>query len=407
MGIKNVRFKFDLQGIRIGRRKVLFFVSLLFIIVLVSSCLFLVFTNAFPFMTKTPETSITTTSEAELEEAVNDAVEPTVITLDNDIQLTKPLIIPTNKNITLTSNNIANGFFKLIGANKEYTIVVKTDGVLRLDGVVVTHEKGVYGRGVFADFGSILILYSGVICNNTMPNDYKAPNEEWGGGVVNLGTFSMIGGEIFGNTAYTGGGVLNYGTFEMTGGKISGNTVGASGGVYNYDEVSLSGGCSGGGVYNFYANVSMSGGEISGNTAEFYGGGVFSIYGNFSLSDGGVICGNTASAGGGVYNKYGVVTVRGGVISDNVAWDKGGGVLNYFMLSVFRLSGGVISNNTAILGGGVCSDDDLDMSGGVISGNTANYGGGVYVGNGSFDSSGGKVSGNTASQSGNDVYYPK
>ncbi len=117
--------------------------------------------------------------------------------------------------------------------------------------------------------------------------------------------------------------------------------------------------------------------------------------------------GNTAKAGGGVYNKYGVVTMRGGIISDNVAWDKGGGVLNYFMLSFFRLSGGVVSNNTAILGGGVCSDDDLGMSGGVISGNTANYGGGVYVGNGSFNSSGGKVSGNTASQSGNDVYYPK
>jgi hypothetical protein len=390
VGIKNVGFKFDLHGIRIGRRKVLFFVSLLFIIVLVSSCLFLVFTNDFPFMTKTPETSITTTSEAELEEAVKDAVEPTVITLDSDIQLTKPLIIPTNKNITLTSNNIANGFYKLIGANNQSAIIVETDGVLRLDGVVVTHEKGVYGNGVFADFGSALILYSGVICNNTMPNDYMAPNEEWGGGVVNLGTFSMIGGEIFSNTAYTGGGVLNYGTFEMTGGKISGNTVGTSGSFYNYDEVSL------------------SGGEISSNTAEFYGGGVYSVYGNFSLSDGGVISGNTAKAGGGVYNKYGVVTMRGGIISDNIAWDKGGGVLNYFMLSVFRLSDGVISNNTAgNLGGGVCSDDEFNMSGGVISGNTANYGGGVYVGNGSFNSSGGKVSGNTASQSGNDVYYPK
>jgi len=92
------------------------------------------------------------------------------------------------------------------------------------------------------------------------------------------------------------------------------------------------------------------------------------------------------------------------VISDNVASDKGGGVYNYFMWSVFSLSGGVISDNTAILGGGVCNDDKFNMSGGAISGNTANYGGGVYVGNGSFNSSGGKVSGNTASHSGNDVY---
>jgi len=238
MGLKNVRFKFNLHTIHSsGRRKVLLFVSLMLIIVLVFSCLFLVFNGAFPFTTKIPETLfITTMSETELRAAVNNDVKSAVITLDSDIQLTKPLIIPTNKNITLTSNNITNGFYKLIGANKEYTIIVKNDGVLRLDGVVVTHEKGVYGRGVFVDFGGALILYSGVICDNIMPNDYMAPNEEWGGGVVNLGTFSMIGGEIFSNTAYTGGGVLNYGTFEMTGGKISGNIASQSGNDVYYPK---------------------------------------------------------------------------------------------------------------------------------------------------------------------------
>ncbi|MGD6809036.1 MAG: hypothetical protein ACQCN3_04985 [Candidatus Bathyarchaeia archaeon] len=396
MGVKNVRFKLNLHTIHgSGRRKGLFFVSLLFIIVLVFSCLFLVFNGAFPFMTKTPET--------ELEAAVNNAVGPTVITLDGDIELTEALIIPAGKDITLTSSNIENGFYKLIGANNQSTIIVETGGVLRLDGVVVAHEEGVYGSGVFVDFDGALILYSGVICNNTMPKDYVTLNGEWGGGVVNLGNFSMIGGEISSNTAYIGGGgVLNYGTFEMTGGKISGNTVSIGSGEDNVSG--LPGGGHGGGVFNAF-DFNMSGGEISGNTAEA-GGGVFNRWKIFSL-DGGVICGNTASVGGGVYNLYGNVSMSGGEISDNVAWDKGGGVLNYFMFSVFRLSGGVISNNTAILGGGVCSDDDLGMSGGVISGNTANCGGGVYVGNGSFNSSGGKVSGNTASQSGNDVYYPK
>jgi len=386
-----------------GKRRYLFFVSLLFIIVLVFSCLFLVF-GAFPFMTKTPETPfITTTSETELRAAIKNAVGPTVITLEGDIELTEALIIPAGKDITLTSSNIENGFYKLIGANNQTAIIVETDGVLRLDGVVVTHEKGVYGSGVFADFDSELILYSGVICNNTMPNDYLTTNGEWGGGVVNLGAFSMIGGEISSNTAYIGGGgVLNYGTFEMTGGKITGNTVGASDGVYNYDKDSVGGG----GVFNAL-NFSMSGGEISGNTAEFKGGGVFNRWSIFSL-DGGVICGNTANVGGGVYNLYGIVSMSGGVISDNVAWDKGGGVLNYFMFSAFKMSEGVISNNKAgNLGGGVCSDYEFNMSGGVISDNTANYGGGVYVGNGSFDSSGGKVSGNIGSKSGNDIYYPK
>jgi hypothetical protein len=296
-----------------------------------------VFNGALPFMTKNPEETlfITTTSETGLRAAVNKDAKSVVITLDSDIQLTKPLIIPTNKNITLTSNNITNGFYKLIGANKEFTIIVKDYSVLWLDGVVVTHEKGaygggyergVYGGGIFVDFNGTLIFYSGTICDNIIPNDH-AITETYGGGVVNVGTFSMIGGEIFNNTGYTGGGVLNYGTFEMSGGKIFDNTASAGGAVYDYDRVDLSGGCSGGGVYNAFGNFSMSGGEISGNTAEFYGGGVFSINGDFSLFDGGVISGNTANAGGGVYNKYSVATMSGGVISDNVANIKGGGVL--------------------------------------------------------------------------------
>jgi hypothetical protein len=62
--------------------------------------------------------------------------------------------------------------------------------------------------------------------------------------------------------------------------------------------------------------------------------------------------------------------MSGGSIFNNIAEDKGGGVYNKHY-SVFDLYGsGVISNNTAHLGGGVCNDGDFNRSGGVISDNT-------------------------------------
>ena len=45
------------------------------------------------------------------------------------------------------------------------------------------------------------------------------------------------------------------------------------------------------------------------------------------------------------------------MISNNTAI-KGGGVYHFFWSS-FSLSDGVISNNTAEIGGGVCMDNDL------------------------------------------------
>jgi hypothetical protein len=118
---------------------------------------------------------------------------------------------------------------------------------------------------------------------------------------------------------------------------------------------------------------------------------------------GGVISQNICHDGGGVYNN-GNFCLLGGEISGNMA-TKGGGVSNYFN-GYFELSGsGMISNNTADIGGGVCTDCPFSMSGGVISGNVAgNQGGGVYVGNGFFELFSGRISNNTASNSGGGIW---
>ena len=91
----------------------------------------------------------------ELRNAVNNAVGPTVIALDNDITLTEQLVIPANKDITLTSNKESE-LYKLIGTSyDEYgvivggssvsTITVDSNGALKLDGISVTHTRYTLG----------------------------------------------------------------------------------------------------------------------------------------------------------------------------------------------------------------------------------------------------------------------
>ncbi|MCL2643183.1 MAG: hypothetical protein FWD52_06705 [Candidatus Bathyarchaeota archaeon] len=265
----NVKTKHKL---RISRRTAL--LVFLFFVVLASS-LFYVFMMSGD-SSSSLEGVVHVRSESELVSAVDEAVDSTVIILDNDVTLTGSLVISANKNITLTSNR-ATVFYKLIGAKHESTIIVENKGVLRLGRIVVTHAYDDRGGGVDISPG---------------------------------GTFVMFDGAISGNKAYFGGGgVYNRGTFILSGGKISGNDVYAhpssrSGGTASY----------GGGVYNMGV-FRMSGGIISGNTAYCAGG--VSNDGTFTMS-GGVIYNNKAIVDGGVYNAAkGTFNWRGGLVFSN------------------------------------------------------------------------------------------
>ena len=112
----------------------------------------------------------------------------------------------------------------------------------------------------------------------------------------------MYGGEIRSNTASKyGGGVYDIGSFTMSGGTISGN----NGGQYG-----------GGGVY-VWGSFTMTGGEISGNQTQFYGGGVDLAPGPssvFQLSGAPVIVDNGVGnqAAGNVYVSEGKkITITG------------------------------------------------------------------------------------------------
>ena len=262
------------------QRKLLF-VSL-FVAVLLVSCMMVVGAKD-----SSLEDVIYVSSEAELNAAVKNATPgvPVVIALDRDITLTdNALIINNNKDITLTSNK-TSGFYQLIGTVKNmrmYTISVSYGGVLKLDGVIVTHARGYSGTGILVSNGSTLIMVEGEISNN------------WGG-VHNNGHFIMYGGKISNNkNTYAhissvtfaggyGGGVNNEGKFEMFGGEITNNTADKNGG----------------GIHNT-GTFTMYGGKISDNTADTIGGGIHNT-GTFKKR-GGEIINNTAPEGNNIYS---------------------------------------------------------------------------------------------------------
>jgi hypothetical protein len=187
-------------------------------------------------------------SEGELVKAINatKSGSSAIIIFDNDIDLTATITISAHKNITLTSNN--NNAFRLVGPDLNTiawigasTLYVETDGILILDGIVVTHINGSEGRGIFVAQGGQLFMYSGEISGNAATSKGSVyVGDGYGGGVDNFGVFEMYGGKISDNKALYGGGVSNTGTsavFTMYGGEISGNTASCGSGIYNWDGV--------------------------------------------------------------------------------------------------------------------------------------------------------------------------
>jgi len=345
-------------------------------------------------------------------------------------------------------------------------VIVGGGGTLIMNGGEIYRNHSSYagwvgGAGVTVWSGGTFRMYGGVISHNIATRLHNEGNsvETVGGGVRTYGTFVMDGGRISNNTAQRGAGVLvNAGTFTMLDGEISGNTGpnnnrwSSGGGVaivngafVMYDGRILDNNIyhgSGGGVQvgtwgNYNATFIMRNGEISGNTVDRYGGGL-AVNGNgvFTMYNGTVID-NTAPYGGGVAAN-GTFTMHNGTISDNTAhrgagvsvrgeftlidgtitrntaeggyWNIGGGV--YVQAGdgsggIFRMYGGEISYNTVdgggggviVAGGGYWHNDPVDgifnMIYGTITSNTAHGGGGVSV-DGTFDMSGGIISGNVA-----------
>ena len=266
------------------------FVSLLFLVVLVSS----------PFLSVVNSVSsvvpdVVVGDEDELLNAIRVAPNKGsyIIGLSGDIVLQNSLEINTGKNISLIMfGDSSSGFVCLIGGMDADTIIVKNGKTLTiLNGIVVTHADGAIGRGVYIERG---------------------------------GTFNLAGGKISGNTNNGfGGGVYNCGTFKMFNGEISNNTA-------SYDF--------GGGVYSDdYATFVILGGEITRNTADM-GGGVFYVTGNKGVftRSGGEIFGNTATINSPYNDNFGILSVT--PRSNNLII-RAGAILVGVLLLFYRLKG--------------------------------------------------------------------
>ncbi|MCL1977839.1 MAG: hypothetical protein FWG55_07060 [Candidatus Bathyarchaeota archaeon] len=314
----NVRVKFNFH--RFYSRRVLFFVSLLFVIALACSGFTSTFTGMSSFVLGVPDKIVN--NETELKNALNSATGPTIIKLNNDITITETLIIPANKDITLTSSLFK--FYKLIGASGVDTLTVEGSGVLILDGIIVTHKSN-SGRGVYVSSDGTLIMYGGEISDNIVVTQLASNGQIYGGnggGVYNAGIFEMHGGKISNNTAYPafsthdtsfGGGVYNIGTFSMSGGEISNNTAATfGGGVCNRGTFNWHGGMISGNTAvngkNVYPDDGNSGGSSNGNGGGSSNGNNGSFGGNNSggpSDDGGLSGGESSMGNGGTFTGAG------------------------------------------------------------------------------------------------------
>jgi uncharacterized repeat protein (TIGR02543 family) len=216
-----------------------------------------------------------------------------------DLSSTGSLFI-VGSGVTLTLDN--NVTLRGRSDNTAPLIIVTDDGrlVMNADSKVSgnTHSSISTANGSGVYVSGIFIMNSGIITGNTISSSYYGDGS--GVYVSDSGTFTMSGGTISSNTAFSfGGGVFSSGNFSMSGGEISGNTAFSRSG----------GGVAVGGARTF----TMSGGTISGNTASYGGGGVY-VESQFAMS-GGTISGNTVSTyGGGVYVASGTFAKQPGAI---------------------------------------------------------------------------------------------
>jgi len=313
--------------------------------------------------------------------------------------------------------------------------------ITMFDGEISGNEAIGAGGGILMHSLGTFTMYSGIIEDNTATtqgggvavmssvNNNTAAIQS--GNIAFAAIFNMYGGTITDNhvtgsgSAHVGGGVHlgNNTRFNMhPGAVISDNTAVIGGGGV---AVQPSG--------SQFTNINLHGGEISGNEATGVtgaGGGVFMHgRGTLAMHSGAIIEDNTAARGGGVVVMADVANdpaaiasgniavaatfnMLGGIITDNHAIgtataDAGGGVRLSNNTRFNMHPGAVISDNTAIVGGGgvgvqttTTQITHINMHGGTISGNEAidGSGGGVLMhSTGTFTMHAGTISGNTSS----------
>jgi len=194
------------------------------------------------------------------------------------VNVTAPNTTLATRTLSSTAfyNTPQNVIVTLNGGNSEKTITLsntETGSMFTVEsGVTLVLDNNITLQGLSSNTAALVSVNEGGLEMNT---GSKITYNKGGGVYVSgdedvFGTFTMSGGEIYGNGIADGTGgvfVAGGGTFNMSGGYIYNNNAADGGGVYVGQQ----------------GTFTMNGGQIYGNTAANNGGGVYvSGYGTFT-----------------------------------------------------------------------------------------------------------------------------
>jgi len=229
--------------------------------------------------------------------------------------------------------------------------------------------------------------------NNTGPTveecTFSGNSAEYGGGVVNYSSNSILKGCTFINNSVTkrGGGMYSIGVDRsptVTNCIFTENSAGYGGGMCNsgrstviYCEFSGNLAVGGGGMYNGQGSSPMVVCcTFNGNSATSGpGGGMYNFFNSPSVT-GCVFIANSATDGGGMFNDLSSPVIESTSFTNNSAVYNGGGIFNDE--SSATLTNCIFKINSARGGGGIKNaKSDTTVYSCVFSGNSANSGGGI------------------------------
>ena len=357
---------------------------------------------------------------AELQQAINDATEPTEIVFTADMQLTATVTVPAGKDITLkggvtlTRTSTAIAFDIKEGASLTWediildgnakdtnykSSVINNQGKLTINGGEIKNVRSNSAMvGIVTAKGpnAVLTMNGGSIHDNYMSNQFTNVVK-----ITEGASFFMNGGDISNNTLEHSGssglnsavgveGIKGSSTMEMTGGTITGNTAEYGGilvGTYS-TNYTMQNNFSNPAHYYSTGTLNLKGGTISNNTAAVLGGGI-AVNGTGILTmDGGTISGNKAPFGGGI-GVVDYLTSADGKRFGEESW-RG------FFPAAATINGGLITGNEATMTAVTSQITDPNAENGV--------GGGLYVASKEVYVNGGQFTNNTAGKQGGGIY---
>ena len=393
------------------RKKSLFSILLAFMISL----------SMFPiFKLDAHAATVNASTIAELQQAINDATEPTEIVLTADMQLTATVTVPAGKDITLkggvtlTRTSTAIAFDIKEGASLTWediildgdakdtnykSSVINNQGKLTINGGEIKNVRSNSAMvGIVTAKGpnAVLTMNGGSIHDNYMSNQFTNVVK-----ITEGASFFMNGGDISNNTLEHSGssglnsavgveGIKGSSIMEMTGGTITGNTAEYGGilvGTYS-TNYTMQNNFSNPAHYYSTGTLNLKGGTISNNTAAVLGGGI-AVNGTGILTmDGGTISGNKAPFGGGI-GVVDYLTSTDGQRFGEARW-RG------FFPAAATINGGLITGNEATMTAVTSQITDPNAENGV--------GGGLYVASKEVYVNGGQFTNNTAGKQGGGIY---